>query len=75
MFQIRAFFLAFRRIVQTPSAQLADKLREGKMQTASAKSQTLSGQFQETALNNRFPLSWYHYVRLLSVEDPEARAF
>jgi hypothetical protein len=75
VFQIRAFFLAYRRIVQTPSAQLADKLREGKMQTASAKSQTLSGQFQELTLKNRFPLSWSHYVRLLSVDNPDARAF
>lgn len=36
-------------------------------QTPSAKSQP--------APTPRFPLSWSHYVRLLSVEDPQARAF
>jgi len=38
-------------------------------------SQTLSAEFHGTALRTPFPLPWSHYVRLLSVEDPDARAF
>lgn len=38
-------------------------------------SQTLSGKFTLNDLAQVFPLSWSHYVRLLSVENPEARAF
>ena len=56
------------------------------MQTASVKSlpqirQTLSGKSEIDlalyleALCHAFPLSWSHYVRLLSVEQPEARKF
>ncbi|MBI4354328.1 MAG: hypothetical protein HY595_03745, partial [Candidatus Omnitrophica bacterium] len=37
-------------------------------------SQTVSAKSQP-APAPRFPLSWSHYVRLLSVEDPQARAF
>jgi hypothetical protein len=33
------------------------------------------GQRDPTPLLPRFPLSWSHYVRLISVEKPEARAF
>ena len=56
-------------------------------QTASAKSQALSvlrwqnGKSQTLSagsgniLSQRFPLPWSHYVRLLSVEKAEARAF
>jgi hypothetical protein len=39
--------------------------------------QTASEKFEPhvPALLHRFPLSWSHYVRLLSVEKPRARAF
>jgi hypothetical protein len=37
-------------------------------------SEKLSPQDQ-AALVPAFPLSWSHYVRLLSVEKPDARAF
>ncbi|HEV2695385.1 MAG TPA: PDDEXK nuclease domain-containing protein [Verrucomicrobiae bacterium] len=119
IFQMKAFYLAFPEIIQTPSGQL--KLAT---ERASTKVQTLSGQFgmidicetashksvkveksqtvsakseipvimsrkYETpsrissidlalyleALCHAFPLSWSHYVRLLSVEQPEARKF
>ena len=58
----------------------------GKLQTASAKSATpiyatvsrkseIDTELYLEALCHAFPLSWSHYVRLLSVEKPEARAF
>jgi hypothetical protein len=37
--------------------------------------QSVSAQFDSTSLSRQFPLSWSHYVRLLGVRDPEARAF
>ena len=43
-------------------------------QTASAQSSVDIALYLET-LSEAFPLSWSHYVRLLSVEKPEARAF
>ncbi len=42
--------------------------------TASRKSEIDTELYLE-ALCHAFPLSWSHYVRLLSVEQPEARAF
>ena len=57
VFQMRQFYLAFRGIVQTPSEQ----------SSAVATVQTTSGQLPS------FPLSWSHYVRLLSVQDLPAR--
>src|SRR6185437_4745529 len=60
--QMRLFFLTHREIIQTPS-ELFDP--SGKIQTVSE--QSLVGQ--------RFPLSWSHYVRLLSVKTDQARQF
>ena len=72
LFQIRLFYLAFREKVQTVSAQsgptTARPAPAGKVQTPSAES-------GGTVLSRKFPLPWSHYVRLLSVEKPEARAF
>ncbi len=45
------------------------------VQAASAKSETLSRKFTLQDLTRAFPLPWSHYVRLLSVEKQEARAF
>jgi predicted nuclease of restriction endonuclease-like (RecB) superfamily len=59
VFQMRQFYLAFHEIVQTSSEQ----------SSAPATVQTVSGQFPS------FPLSWSHYVRLLSVADQSARRF
>lgn len=38
-------------------------------------SQTLSAKSDATVLTKRFPLPWSHYVRLLSIQNPEARRF
>lgn len=67
-------------IVQTPSEQFVGLQI---FQTLSGKS--FPPQIQQTssidlalyldALSQAFPLSWSHYVRLLSVEKPEARKF
>jgi len=72
--QMRAFFLGWE-IWQTPSAKLE----------ARAKCRTLSGESgleivqppsgQSGVIHIAFPLSWSHYVRLLSVENHQARAF
>ena len=60
VFQIRQFCLTYRARVQTSSGLLG---------TAGIV-QTLSGQFDVP-----FPLSWSHYVRLLTVTDDAARAY
>ncbi|MBA3441451.1 MAG: DUF1016 domain-containing protein, partial [Pyrinomonadaceae bacterium] len=52
LFQMRAFYLTYSGIVQTPSAQ-----------------------FDLATLGKQFPLSWSHYVSLLSAKTPEAREF
>ena len=59
---MRLFYLTHREIIQTPS-ELFDP--SGKIQTLSE--QSLTGQL--------FPLSWSHYVRLLSVKTDQARRF
>jgi len=59
VFQMRQFYLAFREIVQTPSEQFP----------AAATVRTVSGHLAS------FPLSWSHYVRLLSVQELPARRF
>jgi predicted nuclease of restriction endonuclease-like (RecB) superfamily len=41
----------------------------------SEKSATLSRKFSLTDLVQAFPLPWSHYVRLLSVNNPDARSF
>jgi predicted nuclease of restriction endonuclease-like (RecB) superfamily len=72
LFQMKAFFLAYRNIVQTVSG-----LSDGKdgLETV----QTLSGQSAATidldTVRARFNLPWSHYVRLLSIRNSEARHF
>jgi predicted nuclease of restriction endonuclease-like (RecB) superfamily len=58
---MRLFYLGWPNL-QTPSADL---VQSGIRQTPSAKSGPLP----------HFPLPWSHYVRLLSVAAPEARAY
>ena len=60
VFQMRQFYLTYRAKVQTASGLLG---------TAGIV-QTLSGQFDVP-----FPLSWSHYVRLLTVTDDAARDY
>ena len=60
VFQMRQFYLTYRAKVQTSSGLLG----------AAGIVQTLSGQFDV-----HFPLSWSHYVRLLTVTDDAARDY
>ena len=61
IFQMRQFYLTFREKIQTLSEQLAGE----------PISRTLPAKFGAS----RFPLSWSHYVRLLTVTDADARVF
>jgi predicted nuclease of restriction endonuclease-like (RecB) superfamily len=85
VFQMRGFFLAWE-IFQTVPRKLEARAKFD----ADKIVQTLSGQSQALIANpasqvpapisrsesaDIFPLSWSHYVRLLSVEKPHARAF
>ncbi|HLJ49727.1 MAG TPA: DUF1016 N-terminal domain-containing protein [Bryobacteraceae bacterium] len=62
VFQMRQFFLAYREKIQTPSESLE----------AQPTVQTLSGLSPKGPL---FPLSWSHYVRLLTVPEMQARRY
>ena len=86
LFQIRAFYLAYRSIVQTSSARLVKEqtlsaqsgariLSTPSIELRRQKSQTPSGQLAVRDLSARFPLPWSHYVRLLSVKGALAREF
>ena len=68
LFQMRAFYLAYPEIVQTPSAQMNASNQSEIMQTPSAKSNQIASAM-------KFPLPWSHYVKLLRVKEPEARTF
>jgi len=70
LFQMRAFYLANKEIVQTTSAQSEHSTDDPKVQTTSAISTPTT-----TGLAVRFPLPWSHYVQLLGVARPEARRF
>jgi hypothetical protein len=82
VFNMRAFYLANPRIVQTPSGQLQ---LPGKVQTASGKSSPPTRKSQALSLKppaesiatlaRAFPLPWSAYVRLLSVTSEQARKF
>jgi len=82
--KMRLFYLSWKipptLTAKSPDAVITDG---GKPPTASAKSAPIVG-IKPEALEAegapysspvRFPLPWSHYVRLLSVENPEARAF
>jgi predicted nuclease of restriction endonuclease-like (RecB) superfamily len=69
LFQMRAFYLTYSDIVQTPSAELPAAGPPEKVQIASAQSASVASELP------RFPLPWSHYVRLLAVTNPTARRF
>lgn len=71
LFQMRAFYLAYPQILQTPSVQSAPGPGPEKVQTLSAQCTSATS----TALASRFPLPWSHYVRLLGVKNDHARDF
>jgi predicted nuclease of restriction endonuclease-like (RecB) superfamily len=58
-------------IPQTASAELLDVLAESQ----TGKLQTLSAESVEDRPRPKFPLSWSHYVRLLTVKNADARGF
>ncbi len=86
LYQMRLFYQGWE-ILQTPSAKfearvicstLSSELSPPKFQTPSGKSeiaQTASAQLASLLPPGTFPLSWSHYVRLMSVDNPQARAF
>ncbi len=66
------------KIVQTPSGKSAAERDRQIVQTVSGKSGSDSVRRSTSRFGPplpRFPLPWSHYVRLLTVDDPEARAF
>jgi predicted nuclease of restriction endonuclease-like (RecB) superfamily len=74
LFQMRAFYLAYREIPQTVSAQSMLLAPATKVQTASALSNAMTrGGIRADV--PAFPLPWSHYVRLLGVRSSEARRF
>jgi predicted nuclease of restriction endonuclease-like (RecB) superfamily len=62
VFQMRQFYLAYREKIQTLS----------EFSGAESIVQTPSGL---SPVNRAFPLSWSHYVRLLTVPEPHARSY
>ncbi len=76
LFQMRAFFLAYREIAQTASGQsgAVKKVQTASGQLARQEKQTASAQVLPD-LARAFPLPWSHYVRLLAVKNPLARSF
>jgi predicted nuclease of restriction endonuclease-like (RecB) superfamily len=72
LFQMRAFYLAYREILQTSSGESTSAEGLQKVQTASGLSLGHAGL---AAVAGRLPLPWSHYVRLLSVHNVEARRF
>jgi predicted nuclease of restriction endonuclease-like (RecB) superfamily len=65
---MRTFYLAYPQIVQTLSGQFREVIGD-----RGSRAQSI-GVYLAT-LAQTFPLSWSHYVRLLSVRTPEARTF
>jgi predicted nuclease of restriction endonuclease-like (RecB) superfamily len=74
LFQMRAFYLAYREIPQTASAQSKGLPGAAIVQTASALF-TTTARASGRADVPTFPLPWSHYVRLLGVRSAEARRF
>jgi predicted nuclease of restriction endonuclease-like (RecB) superfamily len=67
-------------IIQTPSGLFEGVRQSEKSKTLSGQSQadilqTLSTKLSISDLAKQFPLPWSHYVLLLSIKKPEARAF
>lgn len=80
--QMRAFYAGWE-IVQTPSEQFEARSKCPSLsgESSAAIVQTVSGHSKiwqalpAESWTGAFPLSWSHYVRLMSVEKPHARAF
>lgn len=78
LFQMRAFYLAYPNILQTPSAKSGEETESGKtrmLSVQSSKSLRLTGESDLPIIGHHFPLPWSHYVKLLAVKNPNGRAF
>jgi len=80
LYLMRGFFQAYPNILQTPSAisQTLSGKSDGKiLQTVSAKLQLveISDVTVLQGIASYFPLPWSHYVKLLSLDDENARRF
>lgn len=82
IYLMRSFYSNYHEILQTVSAKsdidqpieiIQTVSGKRKVQTPSAQSKDLISYINSLA--NIFPLSWSHYVSLLSVKEPEARSF
>lgn len=82
LYRMRGFYLGWE-ILSTLSGKLearakcstvSRELREATVQTVSRQSDILQTPSAKSPIAV-FPLSWSHYVRLISVEKPHARAF
>jgi predicted nuclease of restriction endonuclease-like (RecB) superfamily len=69
---MRSFYLSWE-IRQTPSAKFQARAKGSPFAEDAPPSSVPAPDF--AALAGAFPLPWSHYVRLLSVENPTARAF
>lgn len=76
IYQMRTFYLGWE-ILQTPSAKLEARVKSSLHETTKANSPGSDQPFRAslTEVIPLFPLSWSHYVRLMSVENPRARGF
>ena len=77
-FEINRTLSVKSNIFQTVSAISSDPISptpSGKLQTLAEKYKTLPQKFTLPQLAQALPLPWSHYVRLLSVDNPDARAF
>ncbi len=72
--QMRTFYRGWE-IWQTPSAELRARAKIPTDEAEQALSVPSLPLDQTTNSTGVFPLSWSHYVRLLSVENPNARQF
>jgi len=72
--QMRLFYLEWP-ISQTVSAKFNTIVETNQFKMLSKKSQTMSAEFNQRLFLRHFPLTWSHYVRLLSLGNPDARAF
>ena len=78
LFQMRAFYLTYPPITQLSSTESAQSEKQ-KVQTLSGKSTPVrsvsAAEPDLSTFAGQFPLSWSHYVALLSVKNPHARGF
>jgi predicted nuclease of restriction endonuclease-like (RecB) superfamily len=78
LFQMRAFYSTYPQAAQMAATQ-SGKSQKQKIQTASGKSSLIQSRAVSepdvSSVAGQFPLSWSHYVVLLSLKNPHARDF